>query len=263
MRFETVETSKIVTGEYQRELQHNRVARIVARFKPEKLGVILLSDRGDGTYAVLDGQHRVAAVRQMNIERIYAAILEGLTVEEEADIFRTQNENVTPPNAIDQYRAGIVAKDPHYLTIKAILDKHGYAVSGHSLPYQVRAVGTLTWIVRQYGFAVLDKTFEYIKTAWAADVSAIQRVMLILTAEFAARYSGEVTAAQFAARMAAEHPSALAYEFNGERLLDYAGKSVLSPVVREMGCRIMVNAFNKGLDDESGLCLKMENRQVA
>lgn len=263
IRYDVVKTESIKSAEYQKPVETARVSRIVARFNPAKLGSVLLSDRKDGTYAVVDGQHRLAAVRQMHIDEIHAVILDGLTVEEEADLFRTQSENVVPPKAIDQFRAGIIAKDPHYLTIKAILDKYGYAVSDDSRPYHVRAVGTLTGIVCQHDFAVLDKTFEYIAAAWPADVSAIQRPMLVLIAEFASRYGSKVSAAQFAARMRAEHPSELAYYFDEARIKKYTRKSITNPVVREMGCQILVDAYNKGLGENSRLRLKMERKKVA
>lgn len=262
-KYGVVKTENIKAAEYQKPVETARVSRIVARFNPAKLGSVLLSDRKDGTYAIVDGQHRLAAVRQMNIDEIHAVILEGLTVEQEADLFRTQNENVVPPNAIDQFRAGVVAKDPHYLTIKAILDKYGYAVSDDSRPYHVRAVGTLTGIVCQHDFAVLDKTFEYIAAAWPADVSAIQRTMLVLLAEFASRYGTKVSAAQFAARMTAVHPSELAYYFDQARFGEYPRKSVANPLVRELGCQFLVDAYNKGLSDNSRLRLKMERTKVA
>ncbi|MDY5220460.1 MAG: DUF6551 family protein, partial [Eubacteriales bacterium] len=55
----------IVTEEYQRVMNMRNVAGIVKHFDPAKLGVLVVSHRKDGTYAVLDGQHRLTALRKL------------------------------------------------------------------------------------------------------------------------------------------------------------------------------------------------------
>lgn len=64
-RIECVPLERIVTEQYQRILNMKNVAGIVKNFDPAKLGVLVVSRRGDGTYAVLDGQHRLAALRRL------------------------------------------------------------------------------------------------------------------------------------------------------------------------------------------------------
>ena len=61
----SVPLDRIVTEEYQRVLNMKNVNGIVRDFDPARLGVLVVNHRADGTYAILDGQHRLAALRRM------------------------------------------------------------------------------------------------------------------------------------------------------------------------------------------------------
>ena len=90
-RIECVPLERIVAEQYQRILNMKNVAGIVKNFDPAKLGVLVVSHRADGTYAVLDGQHRLAALRRLGYDAANCIVLEGMTIRQEADYFRRQN----------------------------------------------------------------------------------------------------------------------------------------------------------------------------
>ena len=97
-RIECVPLERIVTEQYQRILNMKNVAGIVKNFDPAKLGVLVVSHRADGTYAVLDGQHRLTALRRLGYDAANCIVLEGMTIRQEADYFRRQNENKQSPH---------------------------------------------------------------------------------------------------------------------------------------------------------------------
>ena len=74
-------------------LSEPKVRKIFANFNPDALGVITVSLRKDLTYVVLDGMHRVEAVRRLtdNTGTMAAHVLEGLSLAEEAEIFLDLN----------------------------------------------------------------------------------------------------------------------------------------------------------------------------
>ena len=113
-----IPTSQIVTGSYQRELTASRVAKIANAFNPAKLGALVVNKRADGTHAILDGQHRLAALRILGVPEVRCILLEGLSPEEEADYFRSQNENSRALTAFDLFNAGVCAKDVHFVALK-------------------------------------------------------------------------------------------------------------------------------------------------
>lgn len=55
----------VIDEDYQRELDQNRVKRIVAKFNPDLVNPIKVSYR-NGKYYVFDGQHTLAALKMRN-----------------------------------------------------------------------------------------------------------------------------------------------------------------------------------------------------
>ena len=109
-RIECVPLERIVTEQYQRILNMKNVAGIVKNFDPAKLGVLVVSHRADGTYAVLDGQHRLAALRRLGYDAANCIVLEGMTIRQEADYFRRQNENKQSLRINDTFNASLWAE---------------------------------------------------------------------------------------------------------------------------------------------------------
>ena len=55
---EVIPLDRMFLETYQRTLQQHKVDKIVKEFDSSKLGVLMVSERPDGRYAVIDGQHR-------------------------------------------------------------------------------------------------------------------------------------------------------------------------------------------------------------
>src|SRR4051812_48374674 len=78
---------------YQRDAQAKRVARMAAEFDQRLVGVLEVSKRPDSRFAILDGQHRHAAVLQVQgaDALLVCQVYEGLTEQDEARLFREIN----------------------------------------------------------------------------------------------------------------------------------------------------------------------------
>src|SRR5436853_1045819 len=83
----------MVDHSVQRPLDGVRVASIAGDFEPESIGVIHVSRRSNGTYHVMDGQHRVAAMRVLGMDEtpVPTHLYEGLSKAAEARMFRRLN----------------------------------------------------------------------------------------------------------------------------------------------------------------------------
>ena len=83
---------ELLVGGYQRPTNTAQVEKIAARFDEAKLGLPIVSERG-GQYHLLDGAHRAAALRKLGYTHAMCIVLTGLTYADEAEYFRTQNQN--------------------------------------------------------------------------------------------------------------------------------------------------------------------------
>lgn len=257
-QIEVLELDLIVICNYQRPISQSRVDRIAAAFDPAKLGVLVVNRRNDGSYAILDGQHRLSALRSMGIKHGPAIVLEGMTMQQEADYFRRQNENSTTLNCYDLYNAGLVALDPHFLQIERILRFYGFKASRRSGPGLVTAVSALTRIVKMFGFDVLDMVFAYIAATWPTDSTMVRREMLAGLADFAARFGKSVDPQRFANRMRTKHPSEMFYEYKRRTEGRVTSRNAFSRPMRYTLCAILVAAHNTGLHSSSRARLKLE-----
>lgn len=77
----------IVDTRYQRALQAYKVRRIAGNFDAEAVGVLLVSKREGGEYVILDGQHRLAALRMVDRTHALCQVFSGLTLAREAQIY--------------------------------------------------------------------------------------------------------------------------------------------------------------------------------
>lgn len=119
----------IVDPDVQRALDPNRVANMVKHFRRDAVGVIVVSQRDDSTYHVIDGQHRVAALGGAGHENdiVTCQVYLGLTRADEAAMFNVLN-NTRRVHAVDQFRVRVIAEDPTAVTINTLLEKHGWKV---------------------------------------------------------------------------------------------------------------------------------------
>lgn len=251
--------SEIIIEDYQRGLNKARVERIAASFDANKAGVLVVSRRDDHLYAVIDGQHRLCAMRKIGLPAANCIVMQNLTYEQEADFFRKQTLDTQSLRALDFYRAGIAAGDEHYLSIQAVLDRNDYVAGDRLQPRVISAIGALSRIMEIFGAEVLDITLKYITAAWRGDPTALRREMLAGLAEFAARYGNRVTPDMFARKFGSWLPSDVFYEYRRRSDGRITPQSAFKPMFRRLFCLILLERYNKGFNGMSRNRLKLED----
>ena len=103
--------------------------------------MLVVSHREDGTYSVLDGQHRLAALRRLGYAATNCIVLEGMSIREEADYFRRQNENKQSLRIADTFNASVWAEDEESLQIKRLMDKYSFRHGKSGQPMRTRCEG--------------------------------------------------------------------------------------------------------------------------
>ena len=114
----------------QRSLSTSRVNRIAQNFDPLVVNPIKVSKRG-GKYYVFDGQHTLAAIKQVNNGEdvdVECRIYEGIDYEKEAHLFATQFGFSERVSKIYRLRALAEAKDESVLDFLATTRNVGYKI---------------------------------------------------------------------------------------------------------------------------------------
>ena len=231
-RIECVPLERIVTEQYQRILNMKNVAGIVKNFDPAKLGVLVVSHRED--------------------------VLEGMTIQQEADYFRRQNENKQSLRINDTFNASLWAEDAESLRIKELMDKYGFRHGKSGQPMCICAIGALQRILRRFGDRTLELTLACIAATWPHGSTILRGEMLAGLGEFWRRYSEKLTVAQFEARMRKHLPMEMYQEARRRTQGKTTPATAFNKTIRFTMCAVYVSAYNKQLRTNSPNRLELE-----
>lgn len=150
----------------QREIQQARVDRIAAALDVEQIGVPTVNLR-DGSYYVIDGQHRVEALRQIGWEdqQIQCWVYEGLTEAEEAETFLKLNDTLTV-SAFDRFTKGVAAGRDVECEIDRVVRAQGLVITRDKIPGAIGAVAALQKVWHRSDSATLARALRLIRDAY-------------------------------------------------------------------------------------------------
>jgi hypothetical protein len=183
-RYEVVRLRDLITEpKFNRPISEQWVARLVADFQVSRLGRIALSRREDGTLIILDGQHRIRALRDKGVPEdskvIPADVYTDLSRAEEALLFVHLNQT-KHVSSFEKYRALLVGGDPETRNIDSIVRSHQLVVAPGK---KDGAVGCVDALRRLYNMgepagAVLSRTLMTIHEAWGEASEAYGSALL-------------------------------------------------------------------------------------
>lgn len=121
-----------VSERAQRGLKPSRVEQILSQLDLSALGEPVLSHR-DNRYWIVDGQHRVQALRQFlgdgwETQMIVCKVFERMTEKDEAHLFRQLN-TVLSSSAYDKFKIGLTAGYQEETKIAQIVEAVGLHIS--------------------------------------------------------------------------------------------------------------------------------------
>lgn len=140
------------------------------------VGYPVLSQREDGSYWIIDGQHRLGGARLAGKQNIECDVRSGLTLEEEAKLFDELNGQRSHVQAIDRYKARLFYNDPAAVEITQIVNEFDGGIATKSDRWDamndktmaVRSVASLFRLYEQEGPARLREILSLIKESWGA-----------------------------------------------------------------------------------------------
>lgn len=165
-----------------RPLSEARADRIAQELDPDYIGVLHVSERANGSRVIVDGQHRVAACRQLGWEdqKLECKVYRGLTLPQEAALFVHLND-FRRPTFFQSFLKRITAKDPDAVMIDEIVRGVGLKIDEQNIDGHISCVRTLERVFRGEKFNVrtrqpiiLRKTLLIAKQAWGLTKEAMQ-----------------------------------------------------------------------------------------
>ncbi len=187
----------------QRELNRSRVDHLVASLDLEQLGNPTVNLR-DGSIFIIDGQHRIEAMRQFGFtdEKIQCWTYEGLSEVEEAEKFLQLND-VLIVAALPKYRTAITAGRDEECDIDRIVRSLDLCVSKDKVAGAIGAVGTLRRIYRRGGAAILARALRIARDAFGD--SGMEAAVLDGMGHLCQRYNGDLDEARAVAALKGVH----------------------------------------------------------
>lgn len=132
---------------YQRPLEAPRVTSMASQFNWDLVGALELSQRPDGSFWVVDGQHRLFTIKQAvgDEAEVMCVVHHGLSVRDEAKLFRELNKLRKVVGALADFHAAVTQKDKTACEIAKMVAKFGLSVQGSYEWNNVRAIQSVIY----------------------------------------------------------------------------------------------------------------------
>jgi hypothetical protein len=154
-------------GVYQRDGDIYRARRIASNFRWAAFGMVIVSERENGNYYVIDGGHRVlAAMMRPDVDNIPCVVFSGLSRTEEAAAFVYYNAKRRTIVGVSLYRGLVEAKNPEALLLKKVLDELGISVCDRDRQPDLHCPMDLIKIVHKYGPELVKDCLKAVCGAW-------------------------------------------------------------------------------------------------
>ncbi|MFD4349501.1 DUF6551 family protein [Streptomyces coelicoflavus] len=190
----------LIDPQAQRTLNERRAQTIASNLVREAVGTIIVSERGDGSRYIVDGQHRKRASELAGLETIRADIHYGLTQEQEAILFLIKNRESHKPRPIDEYHVGLTGGVPLFVDTDRVLQAHQLSL-GSSSTNSIGAVSGVLQITDRYGAAVLDRTLTIAEEAWGRSSDSWDGMLLGGIGMFLGRHGEVVNDSELAKKL--------------------------------------------------------------
>ena len=197
---------------YQRDLDQNRVARIVKAFNPDVFNEPKVSYR-NGQYYVFDGQHSVAAwVAKFGDKPILAKAYKGMTWLEEMESFVLQNGISKDPTTNEKLRAQYNSKNPDVCNMVDCAERAGFLVDFGTgqRRNRISATSALFKSYMTLGAVTFSDMLFTIRDAWGNDdYDAVSALILNGMTRFFRAYEGQFKSSDLANALSKISPAAI------------------------------------------------------
>lgn len=198
----------------QRSTDPHRAAKMAGEFDIDKAGTLIVNQRANGQYSVIDGGHRLLAAQLAEYDgELNCLVHQFLPIETEAKLFLALNDSKLV-QAIDKFRVRVVAHDEIAISINETLTSHGWRAAPGSTAGNFSAVAALERV--SAGAGVLDDnkhhpelveaTLFAITRAWGHEVDGAHGAIVGGLGQLFARYGARVDTKKLVHEMSKRRP---------------------------------------------------------
>lgn len=230
-----------VAAPAQRRFQKPWAEALASMLDLDKLGKPVLNHR-DGHWYIIDGQHRVAALKlygwgDLSLE---CECFEGLSQEEEAELFLGLND-ARPVSTFQKFRIAITANRVRETDIERTVLAQGLKVAPNKQPGATSAVGALTFVWDNGGAIVLGRTLRILRDAYGGVPGTLSSPLIQGLGMVCIRYDGD-----FEDTLAVDKLAHLMGGANGLMSNAYAVREQTGRQLPDCVAASVVELYNKG-----------------
>jgi hypothetical protein len=180
-------------GVMQRRYSQSQAEEYAANFDPNKIGIPAVNFRA-GIYWIVDGQHRVEAIKlyfaPSDPGSIDCNVYVDLSDSEMAELFIGLNTRRSV-NRFDLFQVACTAERTRETEIRRIVESNGLKIKQEKAPDAVGAVSSLCKIFDRSGSTVLGQTLRTLRDGLSGDPMAFDGYLLVGTANVFNRFNGK------------------------------------------------------------------------
>lgn len=201
-REEWVHLDSLVIDGPQRDFRPQHAKFIADNFDPKRVYKIQVSPRPDGMRHVIDGQHRVGAMRlkyagNTHSVRVLCDVYDGFTHDEEALKFLDHNQYNSKAGSFEAFLIEVERGDPFHVTLQKIIAEQGFRATKSTCHNGFSGVSEFVKIVTGYGprnrplpngFERLSEVLSVIREAWGGSTDGVNYAIIGGIAGFLLKY---------------------------------------------------------------------------
>ena len=209
----SIYTGRLTSGlPYQRPVNPKEVERLIREWDERLLDPIIVSFR-DGKFNVVDGQHRIAALRKMNGGNgvmVNCKVYSGLTYEQEADLcYKLDKAKKRLSLSQSTNALAEAGTDAEVAEVKRLVESCGFVWAlgkSHGKTGEIVSTRALMNAYRRLGGSSFSRMLSLVWGAWKGDPRSLTAAVLSGMALFVKTYDTELDDHAFIKRLSAVDP---------------------------------------------------------
>lgn len=208
----SIYTGRLTSGlPYQRPVNPKEVDRLIREWDDRLLDPIIVSFR-DGKFNVVDGQHRIVALRKMNGKDVMVAckVYSGLTYEQEADLcYKLDKAKKRLSLSQSTNALAEAGTDAEVADVRRLVEGCGFVWAlgkSHGKTGEIVSTRALMNAYRLLGGPAFSRMLSLVWGAWEGDPRSLTAAVLSGMALFVKTYDTELDDRSFIKRLSAVDP---------------------------------------------------------